>query len=198
MVKKNLRSFAGFEFAKDSSEYNKKLEAIKKVDNKGLRSICEILVLDRKGSKNEIVLRVLKFLMEPDESLCLEQGDEDEEDAEEEDPEEDEDEEDPPSEEDKKRKSTKSSGPAGRGSARNSAGRPRRSTAGKSKLSSVIIFSLKTNLIWILFAEMSAYVDFSSSEESEHKVAVAKRRRNDDSESGSDVRRVWFYIPGKY
>lgn len=34
---------------------------------------------------------------------------------------------------------------------------------------------------------MSAYVDLSSSEESENKVAVAKRRRNDDSESGSDV-----------
>jgi len=34
---------------------------------------------------------------------------------------------------------------------------------------------------------MSAYVDFSSSEESEQKVAVPKRRRNDDSESGSDV-----------
>lgn len=35
--------------------------------------------------------------------------------------------------------------------------------------------------------EMSAYVDFSSSGESEHKVAVPKRKRNDDSESGSDV-----------
>lgn len=34
---------------------------------------------------------------------------------------------------------------------------------------------------------MSAYVDLSSSEESENKVTVAKRRRNDDSESGSDV-----------
>jgi len=34
---------------------------------------------------------------------------------------------------------------------------------------------------------MSAYVDFSSSDDSEQKVAVPKRRRNDDSESGSDV-----------
>jgi len=34
---------------------------------------------------------------------------------------------------------------------------------------------------------MSAYVDLSSSGESEQKVTVAKRRRNDDSESGSDV-----------
>lgn len=40
---------------------------------------------------------------------------------------------------------------------------------------------------FILFLEMSAYVDFSSSGESENKVAVPKRRRNDDSESGSDV-----------
>jgi len=142
VVKKNLRSFAGFEFAKDSAEYNKKLEAIKKVDNKGLRSICEILTLDRRGSKNETVLRVLKFLMEPDESLCLEQGDEEEEDPEDEDL--DEDEEDPPSEEDKKRKSGKSSGAAGRGSARNSTGRPRRSTAGKSRFFCILKTVLHT------------------------------------------------------
>lgn len=129
MVKKNLRSFAGFEFAKDSSEFKKKYESIKKLDNKALRSICEILVLDRKGSKDEITSRVLKFLMEPDESLCVEQGDEEEEEVDEDDI--DEDEEDAASEEDKKRKSNKPS--AGRGSARNSTGRPKRSTAGKSK-----------------------------------------------------------------
>ena len=34
---------------------------------------------------------------------------------------------------------------------------------------------------------MSAYVDFSSSDEDARKVTPAKRRRNDDSESGSDV-----------
>lgn len=100
-----------------------------------MRNICEILTLDRKGSKNEVVLRVLKFLMEPDESLCLEQGDEDdEEDPEDEDVDDDDDDEDPPSEEEKKRKS-KSGGASGRGSARNSSGRPKRATAGKSRFS---------------------------------------------------------------
>jgi len=130
VVKKNLRSFAGFEFAKDSSEYKKKYDSIKKVDNKTLRSICEILTLDRKGSKDEITSRVLKFLMEPDESLCVEQVDEEEEEVDDEELDEDE---EAASEEDKKRKSSKSSAPSGRGSARNSTGRPKRSTAGKSK-----------------------------------------------------------------
>lgn len=127
-MKKNLRSFAGFEFAKDSSEYKKKYDSIKKVDNKALRNICEILTLDRKGSKDEIASRVLKFLMEPDESLCVEQNEEEEE---ENDDEEIDDDDEAASEEDKKRKSSKT----GRGSARNSTGRPKRSTAGKSKCS---------------------------------------------------------------
>ncbi|XP_030375689.1 protein DEK isoform X2 [Scaptodrosophila lebanonensis] len=153
VVKKNLRSFAGFEFSNDSGEYRKKLEAIKKIDNKGLRSICEILVLDRRGSKEAIAARIIKFLMEPDESLC--DVEEDQEELEEESEDEDEFE----------RKSKISSGGACRNSSRNFSGRPRRSTAGK---------------------KMSAYVDFSSSEESDHKVAVPKRRRHDDSESGSD------------
>lgn len=141
MVKKNLRSFAGFEFAKDSAEFKKKYDSIKKLDNKALRSICEILVLDRKGSKDEITSRVLKFLMEPDESLCVEQGDEEEEEVDEDDI--DEDEEDAASEEDKKRKSNKPS--AGRGSARNSTGRPKRSTAGKSKHNPHLISSVLFN-----------------------------------------------------
>lgn len=142
MVKKNLRSFAGFEFAKGSAEYKKKYDSIKKLDNKALRSICEILVLDRKGSKDDITSRVIKFLMEPDELLCVEQGDDEEEEIDED--EIDEDEEDAASEEDKKRKSNKPS--AGRGSARNSTGRPKRSTAGKSKKHDTLnIFTLIFN-----------------------------------------------------
>lgn len=154
------------------------------MDNKTLRSICEILTLDRKGSKDEITSRVLKFLMEPDESLCIEQGDEEEEEVDDE--ELDEDEEEAVSEDDKKRKSSKSSAPTGRGSARNSSGRPKRATAGKSMHLFVIQFSNWILILYIL-PEMSAYVDLSSSEESEQKVTVTKRRRNDDSESGSDV-----------
>lgn len=36
-------------------------------------------------------------------------------------------------------------------------------------------------------AEMSAYVDFSSSDESERQAVPAKRKRQEGSESGSDV-----------
>ncbi|CAD7012090.1 unnamed protein product [Ceratitis capitata] len=57
VVKKNLRSFAGFEFEKDSSDYKEKLDAIKKTDAKALKGICDILALERKG-KNIKELRI--------------------------------------------------------------------------------------------------------------------------------------------
>lgn len=157
MVKKNLRSFAGFEFEKDSSDYKKKFDSIKKIELKSLKSICDILSLERKGlllllfcfyypkehhrnfleiyfclgSKDEIANRVLKFLMEPDESLCVETTAEDEEPEDEDGAEE---EEEPEPSEDEKRKSK----PSGRSAAasaggRSTSGRPRRATVGKSK-----------------------------------------------------------------
>ncbi|XP_017465001.1 PREDICTED: protein DEK-like [Rhagoletis zephyria] len=99
--------------------------------------------------------------MEPDESLCVDEAaEEEEEDIEEDEEPVDEEEEEVSAEEERKRK------PSSRAPARNStSGRPRRATAGK---------------------KMSAYVDFSSSDESERQAVPAKRKRNDGSESGSD------------
>ena len=97
---------------------------------KQLKSICDILSLERKGSKEEAANRILKFLMEPDESLCMEASAEDEEMDEDDFAEEEEEEEDEPSE-DEKRKSKTSGGRSGG----RSSGRPRRSTAGKSRFS---------------------------------------------------------------
>lgn len=93
-----------------------------------MKSICDILSLERKGSKEDAANRILKFLMEPDESLCVETSPEDEEMEDEEDAqeEEEEEEEEEPSEDDKRK--SKSSGRSGG----RSTGRPRRATAGKS------------------------------------------------------------------
>lgn len=49
MVKKNLRSFAGFEFLKDSPEYKKKFDSLRKLQMKAVRHICDILSLEHKG-----------------------------------------------------------------------------------------------------------------------------------------------------
>lgn len=115
--------------------------------------------------------------MEPDETLCVEPAEEDDEDMEEDDGGLEEQEEEPS--EGEKRK-TKAPPPRGR----SGSGRPRRATAGKSKFS---LFMKENYYNYDFILEMSAYVDFSSSEESDHKVVPAKRRRNEESESGSDV-----------
>lgn len=99
-----------------------------------------------KGSKDGIAARVLKFLMEPDESMCVDPAEDDEEEDDDEDLDEDEDEDEADEEEynmanerhvrgggggggsDDRRRSSKPSPRSGRAAS----GRPRRSTAGKS------------------------------------------------------------------
>lgn len=49
MLRKNLRKFDGFEFAADSDEYKKRLEATQKVDIAKLKALCEGLDIDKKG-----------------------------------------------------------------------------------------------------------------------------------------------------
>lgn len=68
MIKKNIKKFNGFDFKKDSEEYTKKIDSAKKFELKQLKSICEMLDLEKKGSKDEIVERVIEFLLEPKDS----------------------------------------------------------------------------------------------------------------------------------
>lgn len=68
MIKKNIKKFNGFEFKKDSDEYVKTLAAAKKFELKQLKSICEMLDLEKKGTKDEVAERVLEFLLEPKDS----------------------------------------------------------------------------------------------------------------------------------
>ncbi|CAG9764007.1 unnamed protein product [Ceutorhynchus assimilis] len=68
MFKKNIRKFNGFSFEKDSDEYKKKIDVLKKSEVKVLKTTCEILDLQKTGNRDEISERVMEFLMEPKDS----------------------------------------------------------------------------------------------------------------------------------
>ncbi|KAG8202004.1 hypothetical protein JTE90_010375 [Oedothorax gibbosus] len=67
-IKRNIRKFSGFTFAKDSSEYDKLKSRIEKLTGPVLKQICGVCDIERSGLKEEIVKRVLQFLMEPKDS----------------------------------------------------------------------------------------------------------------------------------
>ncbi|XP_028673389.1 protein DEK [Erpetoichthys calabaricus] len=64
-VKRNIRLFSGFPFEEGSDQYKKKHEVLKKYKNAILRTICGVLGLEKSGKHEEIVVRILNFLMEP-------------------------------------------------------------------------------------------------------------------------------------
>ncbi|KAJ8931603.1 hypothetical protein NQ314_015465 [Rhamnusium bicolor] len=68
MIKKNIRKFNGFNFKKDSEEYTKKVTVAQKFEMKHLKSICEMLDLLKNGTKDEIIERIIDFLLEPKDS----------------------------------------------------------------------------------------------------------------------------------
>nr|CAI5824446.1 unnamed protein product [Callosobruchus analis] len=68
LVKKNIRKFNGFNFDKESEEYQKKIGSAQKLDTKQLKSICEMLDLQKSGTKDDIANRIVEFLLEPKDS----------------------------------------------------------------------------------------------------------------------------------
>lgn len=68
LIKKNIKKFNGFDFKKDSEEYTKKIAAVQKFELKQLKSICEMLDLQKTGIKDEIAERIVDFLLEPKDS----------------------------------------------------------------------------------------------------------------------------------
>lgn len=118
-----MRQFDGFDFDVLSNDYKKRVESIQKIELAKLKSVCEGLQLDKKGSKDAICRRICEFLVAPHE---IERETESESDDDE-----DEEEEEQEEEEEIVTKSKSS-----RGNARNTdpkTGRPRRSTAGRGK-----------------------------------------------------------------
>ncbi|XP_067857746.1 protein DEK-like isoform X2 [Heptranchias perlo] len=64
-LKKNIRLFTGFSFESGSDQHKKKEEVLKKNPISVLKVICTVLDLERKGTKDEIVSKILNFLMKP-------------------------------------------------------------------------------------------------------------------------------------
>ncbi|KAG8442336.1 hypothetical protein GDO86_011219 [Hymenochirus boettgeri] len=65
LVKKNIGQFNGFPFEKESELYKKKMEMLKKFKKSDLKNICGVLDLEKSGSNNELVSKIMNFLMEP-------------------------------------------------------------------------------------------------------------------------------------
>lgn len=64
-LKKNVGQFSGFPFEKGSTQYKKKEEMLKKFRSAVLKSICEVLDVERSGVNSELVKRIFNFLMHP-------------------------------------------------------------------------------------------------------------------------------------
>ncbi|XP_027045575.1 protein DEK-like [Pocillopora damicornis] len=64
-VKKNIRKFNGFPFEKDSKDYEAKKLGVERFTNDGLKRLCEIFDLEKKGKRNDLLEKVMDFLMSP-------------------------------------------------------------------------------------------------------------------------------------
>ncbi|KAK3551999.1 hypothetical protein QTP70_031616 [Hemibagrus guttatus] len=64
-LRKHLRLFNGFPFEIDSDPYNKKKEKVLKLPKIQLRTICQILDLERSGTQSVLVDRIMQFLINP-------------------------------------------------------------------------------------------------------------------------------------
>ncbi|XP_027005104.2 protein DEK isoform X1 [Tachysurus fulvidraco] len=64
-LRKHLRLFNGFPFESDSDPYNKKKEKVLKLPKIQLRTICQILDLERSGTQCVLVERIMQFLINP-------------------------------------------------------------------------------------------------------------------------------------
>ncbi|XP_065889524.1 protein DEK-like [Dysidea avara] len=65
-VKKDLKDFQGFGFNKSSDQYSKKRKVLAQYSKSGLVSqFCTPLCLQRTGSKDELIDRILDFLLNP-------------------------------------------------------------------------------------------------------------------------------------
>ncbi|XP_066539189.1 protein DEK isoform X2 [Hoplias malabaricus] len=64
-LRKNLRLFNGFQFEMDSDSYHKKKEKMTRLHNVELRTMCQILDLERSGNQGVLVDRIMHFLIKP-------------------------------------------------------------------------------------------------------------------------------------
>ncbi|ESP05338.1 hypothetical protein LOTGIDRAFT_152179 [Lottia gigantea] len=67
-IKKNIRLFNGFPFEVDDKEYTKRMSVLNKATLPQIKLMCAVLDIERKGTKVEIVNRLMNFLMKPTDS----------------------------------------------------------------------------------------------------------------------------------
>ncbi|XP_019638992.1 PREDICTED: protein DEK-like [Branchiostoma belcheri] len=65
VIKRHIRQFSGFDFEKDSKEYEKKKEQILRYTVAALKYFCDTLDIEKKGNRDELVEKLMEFLMEP-------------------------------------------------------------------------------------------------------------------------------------
>ncbi|ELU14625.1 hypothetical protein CAPTEDRAFT_134237 [Capitella teleta] len=64
-VKRNIKRFNGYEFEKDSADYQKKLAILKASTLAGLKGLSQTLGLERSGTKDVLMERIMEFLLKP-------------------------------------------------------------------------------------------------------------------------------------
>ncbi|KAK7489462.1 hypothetical protein BaRGS_00019261 [Batillaria attramentaria] len=64
-VKKNIRQFSGYTFAKGDKEYEKRVASMNKMTIPQLKHVCEVLDIERSGAKPVVIERIMDFLMKP-------------------------------------------------------------------------------------------------------------------------------------
>ncbi|XP_033914408.1 protein DEK-like isoform X1 [Acipenser ruthenus] len=64
-LKKNIRRFSGFTFEEESDQYKKKREILKRYTNAVLKTICGTLDLEKSGKNDDLISRIMTFLMKP-------------------------------------------------------------------------------------------------------------------------------------
>ena len=67
-LKRNVRKFTGFAFEKDDKEYDKKIQIMCKYTLPLLHHFCDILDLEKRGTKDDKIERILEFLLNPQDS----------------------------------------------------------------------------------------------------------------------------------
>lgn len=68
-IKRNVREFSGFWFSKEDKEFKNRKQTLEKQTLADIKFICQILALEKTGSKEVIAERLLDFLLCPELSL---------------------------------------------------------------------------------------------------------------------------------
>jgi len=64
-IKKHIRLFNGFDFEKDSTEWDARLSILYRFVLSAIKQMCDLLDVEKKGTKEEICDRLMEFCLKP-------------------------------------------------------------------------------------------------------------------------------------